>query len=101
MTAAQAAALVEALRPLVAELVAEAVAKAAPPPSRLISIADFAASRGVSTVTIRRAVADGRLASTKIGRRVLVAADATIAPARGVVADPGKAPGQWLAEVRR
>jgi excisionase family DNA binding protein len=66
------AALDSRLSPLLAAL------KAAAPPARGLSPAEFATQRGVSTWTIRRRIADGTLPHSRIGRRIIIPADAAV-----------------------
>ena len=45
-------------------------------PARGLSPAEWAERAGVSVFTARRRIADGSLAHTRIGRRIVIAADA-------------------------
>lgn len=70
----------EPLRALVAELVREELAKVrAPEEPDLVTVAAFARRRSISEGTVRAAIKDGRLAATRFGRAVRIAADAQIA----------------------
>jgi excisionase family DNA binding protein len=74
VTPAVADPLLAAIRALVREEIERALA--AKP--GLVTIDEFAASKSLSPTTIRAAIREGRLAATKIGRSVRIAADATI-----------------------
>ena len=67
----------EQLRQLVREVVREELAKAAHQ-GDLVAPAAFAKANGISTKTVRRMIADGRLPAKKIGRAVRIPATATI-----------------------
>ncbi len=49
------------------------------PASKLVTVAAYAAAHSLGKSTIRRAIREGRLIATRIGRSVRVSADATIA----------------------
>jgi excisionase family DNA binding protein len=53
-----------------------AALRAATPAARGLSPEEWAHQRGVSVWTVRRRIADGSLAHTRIGRRIVIAADA-------------------------
>jgi len=65
-----AAALDARLTPVLAAL------RAATPPARGLSVEEYARQRGVSACTVRRQIATGSLPHTRLGRRIVVAADA-------------------------
>jgi hypothetical protein len=68
--------LLEELHAVRTELGAVKASLRAANPARGLSPAEYAAQRGVSTCTIRRQVADESLPHTRIGRRIVIAADA-------------------------
>jgi len=68
------AALDSRLSPLLAAL------KAAAPPARGLSPAEYAHQRGVSVWTVRRRIADGTLPHQRIGKRIVISADAVQSP---------------------
>lgn len=45
---------------------------------KFFSIKEYASQTAISERTVARAIADGRLASSRVGRRVLIPADARI-----------------------
>jgi excisionase family DNA binding protein len=68
------AALDSRLSPLLAAL------KAAAPPARGLSPAEYAAQHSVSVWTVRRRIADGTLPHQRIGKRIVISADAVQSP---------------------
>jgi excisionase family DNA binding protein len=64
------ASLAAHLEPLVAAL------RAATPPARGLSPAEYAAQHGISVWTCRRLVADGSLPHSRLGKRICIPADA-------------------------
>lgn len=61
-------------------IVRDELAKAKPPPAEaLVTVAEYARRRAISVSTVRAAVADKRLAVTRIGRAVRIAPTAAIA----------------------
>jgi excisionase family DNA binding protein len=82
-------AIAEAVRQdpaLAAELRAALGAEA---PAELVTVAEYARIRSVATSTVRRAIREGRLDATRIGRAVRVRADAEIgAPTRTATTTP-------------
>jgi hypothetical protein len=65
------AALAAHLEPVLAAL------KAATPPAQGLSVEKWSLKHDVSSWTTRRRIADGSLPHTRIGRRIVIAADAT------------------------
>lgn len=69
-------AVVNAFADLVAERVARRLSE--PRPARPMTVAEYAAARGIAQSTVRRAIAERRLDITRAGRAVRIAPDATI-----------------------
>jgi excisionase family DNA binding protein len=66
------------LRAFIRSLVDEAMRAAAPPPPEYIGVTTYARMWSISPNTVRRAIADKRLAAQRVGRAVRVRADARI-----------------------
>ncbi len=69
------------LRALIAEVVRDEIKKSAPAPAEHLTVADYARRWSISTTTVRVAIREGRLQSTRIGRAIRIAAEAKISRA--------------------
>jgi hypothetical protein len=69
---------IEQLADAVAERVAERLAQRAA--RKFVSIKEYSQANALSERTIHRAIAEERLATERVGRRVLIPADAKISP---------------------
>jgi excisionase family DNA binding protein len=77
----------DSIRALVRDLVRDEVSRAlaelrTSDRSSTVSVKTYAAEREIGQSTVRRAIADGRLAHVRVGHSVRVPADATISPVR-------------------
>lgn len=64
--------LADAIADLVVERMATRISR------KYVSIREYSQMAGLSERTVHRAIADGRLMSERVGRRVLIPADARI-----------------------
>lgn len=68
----------EQLKALIREVLREERAVETKPTSGLVTVAAYAAARSISESTVRKAIRDKRLPSTKIGTAVRIPANAEI-----------------------
>lgn len=73
-----------ALRAAVVAIVREERANASPAQAELVTVAEYARRRSISESTVRKAIREGRLEVTRVGRAVRVSADAQVAASEEV-----------------